>query len=111
MSDSIISTLLTSPSAQKLKATSKPTAAIAQAATAPQSAEDKFLAFAKMSPADRMRAQMLAGMGLSEDQLKNMSPEQQKVIEQRIEEQLKQAAQKQLEKGQSAGGFFTDIKV
>jgi hypothetical protein len=40
-----------------------------------------------------------------------MSPEQQKVVEQRIEEQLKQAAQKQLEKGQSAGGFFTDIKV
>jgi hypothetical protein len=111
MSDSIISTMLSSPSAQKLKTASKSTAELAPSTTAPQSAEDKFLAFAKMSPADRMRAQMLAGMGLTEEQLKNMPSDQQKAIEQKIEQQLKQAAQKQLEKGQSAGGFFTDIKV
>ncbi|MET0222348.1 MAG: hypothetical protein ABW213_16990 [Tardiphaga sp.] len=112
MSESIISTLISSPSALKLKAAAQKTAAApVLSSSKPQSSEDKFLAFAKMSPADRMRAQMLAGMGLTEDQLKAMSPEQQKMIEQRIEEQLKQAAQKQLEKGQSAGGFFTDIKV
>jgi TPP-dependent pyruvate/acetoin dehydrogenase alpha subunit len=63
-----------------------------------------------MSPADRMRASLLSSMGLTEDQLKNMSPEQQKVVEQKIEDLIKQAAQKQIEKN-GGGGFFADIKA
>jgi hypothetical protein len=39
-----------------------------------------------------------------------MSPEQQKVVEQKIEDLIKQAAQKQIEKN-GGGGFFADIKA
>jgi hypothetical protein len=63
-----------------------------------------------MSPADKMRAAMLSSMGLTEDQVKNMSPDQQKAIEQKIADQIKQAAQKQAEKG-GGTGFITDIQA
>jgi predicted phosphoribosyltransferase len=89
----------------------KAATALDKAITAPQSAEDKFLAYAKMTPAEKMRAALLSSMGITEDQLKNMSPDQQKEIEQKIEDQIKQAAQKQLEKGGTAAGFFKDIQA
>src|ERR1700744_3366277 len=38
----------------------------------------QFMDYAKMSPMERMRAQILKSMGLTEDDLKKMSPEQQK---------------------------------
>jgi hypothetical protein len=79
-------------------------------AIAPESAEDKFRAFTKMSPADRMRAAMLSSIGVTEEQLKSMPPDQQKAIEQKIADMVKQAAQKQIEKGGSPG-FITDIKA
>jgi hypothetical protein len=78
--------------------------------TAEKSAEDKFREYAKMSPADKMRAAILSSMGLTEEQVKNMSPDQQKAVEQKITDQIKQAAQKQAEKA-GGGGFFTDIQA
>lgn len=105
-SNSIISSLFSQPFPSKLQAKA---ASGGLTATAGQSAEDKFMAYAKMSPADRMRASILSSMGITEDQLKNMSPEQQKAVEQKIEDLIKQAAQKQIEK--SGGGFFADIKA
>ena len=78
--------------------------------TADKSAEDKFREYAKMSPADKMRAAILSSMGLTEDQVKNMSPDQRKAVEQKISDQIKQAAQKQAEKA-GGGGFFTDIQA
>jgi hypothetical protein len=109
MSSSIISSLFSQPLPSKLQSPGK-AASGGLTATAGQSAEDKFMAYAKMSPADRMRASLLSSMGLTEDQLKNMSPEQQKVVEQKIEDLIKQAAQKQIEKN-GGGGFFADIKA
>ena len=50
--------------------------------------------YAKMSPMERMRAQILKSMGLTEDDLKKMSPEQQKAVEQKIEQIIKQELQK-----------------
>jgi hypothetical protein len=35
----------------------------------------QFMDYAKMSPMERMRAQILKSMGLTEDDLKKMSPE------------------------------------
>jgi len=43
---------------------------------------------------ERMRAQILKSMGLTEDDLKKMSPEQQKAVEQKIEQIIKQELQK-----------------
>jgi hypothetical protein len=54
----------------------------------------QFMDYAKMSPMERMRAQILKSMGLTEDDLKKMSPEQQKAVEQKIEQIIKQELQK-----------------
>jgi hypothetical protein len=110
MSNSIISSLLTSPTASKLSA-SKSSASLAKTNTAPQSAEEKFLDYAKKTPAEKLRASLLAGAGVTEEQLQSMSPDQRKAIEQKIADQVKQAAEKQASKGQGASGFFTDMKV
>lgn len=109
MSNSLISSLQSFTSPGQLKPSSKAASGVLKAMDTPQSPEEKLLAYAKMSPADKMRASLLSGMGITEEQLKNMSPEQQKDINQKIADQIKQAAQKQIEKGQSSGGFFTDI--
>jgi hypothetical protein len=54
----------------------------------------QFMDYAKMSPMERMRANILKSMGLTEDDLKKMSPEQQKAVEQKIEQIIKQELQK-----------------
>jgi hypothetical protein len=54
----------------------------------------EFLDYAKMDPMARMRANILKSMGLTEDDLKNMSPEQQKAVEQKIEQIIQQQLQK-----------------
>jgi len=51
----------------------KPTTLTAKP-TETKTAEQKFLAYAKMTPAERMHAAMLAQMGLTEDQFKAMDP-------------------------------------
>jgi hypothetical protein len=53
-----------------------------------------FMDYAKMDPMERMRANILKSMGLTEDDLKNMSPEQQKAVEQKIEQIIQQELQK-----------------
>lgn len=54
----------------------------------------QFMDYAKMNPMERMRANILKSMGLTEDALKQMSPEQQKAVEQKIEQMIKQELQK-----------------
>ncbi|WP_139863362.1 hypothetical protein [Bradyrhizobium ivorense] len=58
------------------------------------SVEQQFLKFAQMSPMDRMRANILKSMGLTEEDLKNMTPEQQKAVEQKIKDLIEQEFQK-----------------
>jgi hypothetical protein len=54
----------------------------------------QFLDYAKMDPMQRMRASILKSMGLTEDDLKNMTPEQQKAVEQKIAQIIQQEMQK-----------------
>ncbi|GKQ53127.1 hypothetical protein [Bradyrhizobium sp. Ce-3] len=56
--------------------------------------EQKFLKYAQMSPMDRMRANILKGMGLSEEDLKTMTPDQRAKVEQKIKELIEQSFQK-----------------
>ncbi|PAY04343.1 MULTISPECIES: hypothetical protein [Bradyrhizobium] len=58
------------------------------------SVEQKFLKYAQMSPMDRMRANILKSMGLSEEDLKNMTPDQRAAVEQKIKELIEQSFQK-----------------
>jgi hypothetical protein len=67
----------------------------------------QFLDYAKMSPMERMRANILKSMGLTEDDLKKMSPEQQKAVEQKIEQIIKQ----ELEKNAGTTGQVVDVSA
>jgi hypothetical protein len=67
----------------------------------------QFLDYANMDPIQRMRASILKSMGLTEDDLKNMSPEQQKAVEQKIE----QLIQEQLKKNAGKTGQVVDVSA
>jgi hypothetical protein len=69
----------------------KPTALTAKPAET-KMAEQKFLDYAKMTPAERMHAAMLAQMGITEDEFKAMDGAAQQKIEDKIREMIKQQA-------------------
>jgi TPP-dependent pyruvate/acetoin dehydrogenase alpha subunit len=58
-----------------------------------------------MTPAERMHAQMLAQLGLTEDQFKAMDPAAQQKIEDKIRDMIKQQAANSPEK---RTGIITD---
>lgn len=57
------------------------------------SAKDEFLKYQAMTPAQKMRAMMLAKLGLTEDDVKAMKPEDRKKIEDKLKEMIKQEVQ------------------
>jgi hypothetical protein len=63
------------------------------AATPAKSAKDEFMDYAKLTPAQKMRAAMLARMGLTEDDVKAMSAEERQKIEDQIKKQIKEQVQ------------------
>lgn len=54
------------------------------------SARGEFDKFQSMSPAQKMRAIMLAKLGLTEEQVKAMTPEERKKVEDKIKDMVKQ---------------------
>src|ERR1700676_3283382 len=84
--------------------TSKPANPAAKPAAA-KSVEQTFLDYAKMTPAERMHAQMLAQLGLTEDQFKAMDPAAQQKVEDKIREMVKQQVQNGTDK---RTGIITD---
>jgi TPP-dependent pyruvate/acetoin dehydrogenase alpha subunit len=73
-----------------------------------KTAEQKFLDYAEMTPAERMHAAMLAQMGVTEDEFKAMDPAAQQKIEEKIREMIKQQA---AENGDKRTGLITDMSV
>jgi TPP-dependent pyruvate/acetoin dehydrogenase alpha subunit len=73
-----------------------------------KTAEQKFLDYAKMTPAERMHAAMLAQMGITEDEFKSMDPAAQQKIEDKIREMIKQQA---AESNDKRTGLITDKSV
>ncbi|MET3664526.1 hypothetical protein [Caulobacter sp. 1776] len=72
------------------------------------SAKDEFLKFQAMTPAQKMRALMLAKLGVTEEQLKAMTPEDRKKVEDKLKDMIKQQVQGDPEKkGQK--GLVADI--
>jgi len=57
------------------------------------SAKDDFLKYQAMTPAQKMRAMILAKLGVTEEQLKAMSPEDRAKIEQKLKDMIKQQVQ------------------
>ena len=54
-----------------------------------KTAKDEFLDYAKMTPAQKMRASMLSKLGVTEDQLKAMDTKERQKIEDKIKEMIK----------------------
>ena len=54
------------------------------------SPKEEFLEFARMTPAQKMRAQILGAMGLTEDDLRAMDDKERLQIEERIKEMIKE---------------------
>lgn len=97
------SSAATARSATANKATGKP-------AVTEQSPEEKFLAFAKKTPAEKLRDALLSQLGLTEEQVQAMPLEERQKVEKKITEMVKEAAEKQATKtGQT--GFITDRMV
>ena len=76
--------------ANSASSTSTTTAATGKLTSKGDDVVQEFLDYAKMDPMARMRANILKSMGLTEDDLKNMSPEQQKAVEQKIAQLIQQ---------------------
>ncbi len=60
--------------------------------------KEKFLEFQKMSPAEKYRSMFLAQMGLSEEDLEAMSPEEREKIEAIIEQKVKEQLEEDMRK-------------
>ena len=58
----------------------------------------EFLNYAKMSPIDRLRANIMKSMGLTQQDLDKMTPAQQQAVEQKIEQLIQQELQKNADK-------------
>jgi len=56
---------------------------------AAMTAVDKFMKYQEMSQAEKIRASYLASKGLTEEELANLSPEEQKKIEEEILDAMK----------------------
>jgi hypothetical protein len=69
----------------------------AMSKAAGQSAADKFMAFAHENPMQRLRDQILHEMGMTEDDIKNMSPEDQAKVEEKIREKIQEALKKKMD--------------
>jgi hypothetical protein len=74
----------------------------------PSAAEQAFNDYAKMTPAQKMRAAILGSMGLTEEQLKAMDPKERQKVEDRIREIIKEKVEQAVEK---KTGAVVDIKA
>jgi len=103
MSISLLSALPSSatPATSTFAAQSSSTQKAAPAETAAQ----KFLEYASMTPAQRLHAEMLAKLDLTEDQFNAMSPADQQKIDDKIREMIKQQVDNTTDK---RPGMITD---
>ena len=75
--------------------------------SAKEDVESEFLAYARMSPAERMRDNILKSMGLTEDDVNAMSPADRQKLEDKIKELIKQ----QMEAAAKKKGQLLDVAV
>ncbi|OJU10649.1 MAG: hypothetical protein BGN86_00690 [Caulobacterales bacterium 68-7] len=73
-------------------------------------ARTEFGDYMKMSPAEKMRAEMLKRLGVTEEEYKAMSTEKRQLIDKQIEDMIKQEAQLAADQ-EGKKGLFADVKV
>ena len=77
--------------------------------TGSSSAVQDFLSYANKTPAQRLYDSILKSMGLTEDDLKNMTPAQRSAVEKAIEQKIKEAAEEAAQKGKT--GVIADVSA
>ena len=75
-----------------------------------KTAKDEFLDYAKMTPAQKMRASMLSRLGVTEDKLNAMDPKERQKIEDKIKEMIK-AEIEGPDGNRKAKGALVDVKA
>jgi hypothetical protein len=110
---SVTTGFVTKPSSTSSSTSSSSSATQSSSSLGAQSSQDnsivqQFMQFANMSPAQRMFAQMLNKLGISQDQFNAMSPADQQKVEQQIQQMIKQQAQ---DNGDKQSGLITDISA
>lgn len=75
-----------------------PTLEMTSGTAKPVDPRDAFLDFARKSPAEQMRAMVLAEMGLSEDDLKNLSAEDRAALEAKIQIRIEAKVREEMQK-------------
>lgn len=76
--------------------------------TETEPAEQKFLDYMKMSPAERLYDAILSQLGLTKDEVNAMGPEAKKAVEEKIQQMIKQEAERSNDK---RTGLITDVSV
>lgn len=66
-------------------------------------ARQEFKEFTDMTPAERMRAQILYALGLTEEDLEAMSPADRKAVEEKIAQLIDEELRQQLEQSNQSG--------
>jgi len=82
----------------------------AAAGPAGDKTQAEFSRAAKMTPAEQMRGAMLNKLGIAEDQLGSMPPEQRKLAEDRLKDMVRQMAEADLNKDAQTG-LIADISA
>jgi Fe-S cluster biosynthesis and repair protein YggX len=82
--------------------------AVTPAKTKADTAVDDFMAYAHMTPAQKMRAMILGSMNVTEDKLAQMDPKERAKIEQKIKDIIKEKVEESIEK---KTGVAVDLKV
>lgn len=79
----------------------------------PTSARAEFDKFSQMTPAQKMRALMLAKLGVTEEQLKAMPPKERAKIEQKLKDMVKEQFAKDADgaHGKQKTGLVADVTV
>jgi hypothetical protein len=74
----------------------------------PKSPEEDFLEFARMSPAERMRAAILKEMGITEEDLAKMGPEERAEVSKEVAERIRDKA---LHSREKQSGMIVDVSA
>jgi hypothetical protein len=78
------------------------------ASVASPSPADEFLKYAKMSPAERIRAAILEELGISEEELESMGAAEREAMEKQIAEKIKEKIEQASEQ---KTGQIVDVTV
>ena len=81
---------------------------MAAGASQDNSIVQEFLNYARMNPIDRLRASIMKGMNITQQQLDAMPPAEQQAVEQKIEQLIKEQLSKNTN---NQSGQFVDISA